>query len=151
VIANNIQNQIKSNHNKKSINNYNNDKSKKEKSCLLGLREDGGKNLRERINREGEGRLNQTQQQETRKKQLQRSNKKQIGMKKKKERRRRRIRRREEATDNREEEGKEREEKGREEGNRRQRRNFFNNINAITKYNKQIYINQNFIKETQKH
>lgn len=30
------------------MNNYNNDKSKKEKSCLLGLREDGGKNLREK-------------------------------------------------------------------------------------------------------
>jgi hypothetical protein len=50
------------------MNNYNNDKSKKEKSCLLGLREDGGKNLRERIDREGEGRTNKPQQQQIRKK-----------------------------------------------------------------------------------
>jgi hypothetical protein len=56
VIANSKQNQIKS----KSINNYINDKSKIEKSCLLGLREDGGKNLRERINREGEGKTKST-------------------------------------------------------------------------------------------
>ncbi len=133
VIANNIQNRIKSNQIiTKSISKYINDKSKKEKSSLLGLREDGGKNVRERINREGEGRPNQHQQQQIRKKQQRRqqqqSNKKQIGMKKKQGRRGRRIRRREEATDNREE-GKEREE-----ANRRRRRIFF----YFYKYNYKI-------------
>jgi hypothetical protein len=103
------------------MNNYNNDKSKKEKSCLLGLREDGGKNLRERIDREGEGRPNQPQQQQIRKKkqQQQQSNKKQIGMKKMKGRRGRRIRTREEATDNRQE-GKEREGKARGQPNKKE-------------------------------
>jgi hypothetical protein len=102
-----------------------------------------------RINREGEGRPNQPQRQQIRRKnqQQQQSNKKQIGMKKKKKRRGRRIGRREGATDNREE-GKGREWKGRGQPNKKE--HFFYK-NAITKYNKQIYIYQNFIKETQKY
>jgi hypothetical protein len=93
VIANNKQNQIKSNHNKKYEQLQQRQEQEREE-LLIRVEGRWGKNLRERINREGEGKPNQPQQQQIRgKKQQQQSNKKQIGMKKIKERRGRRIRR----------------------------------------------------------